>query len=163
MLTFALCKETVNIVNTDLIETGMLLDLFEVGYKNAYVSVMDLYSRNNEPLVRIETILPNVGRLCLYQTFDEKLDEQIPEFKVFCSCATAPRVIKKIKNANLLHRAVHIIYMCRDYFASHIEHTLYQNQDLINRLNINQKIAMRSYNQHAKTYNRFLNSLIKQK
>ena len=51
-------------MNKNQIELNLLLDLFEAGYQNAFVSSMDLFNDHNLHLTRIEIILQNVGRLC---------------------------------------------------------------------------------------------------
>lgn len=135
-----------NIYDTKI---NVLLDLFEAGYKNAYVSVMDFYSQQNNLYTRIEMVLPNVGRLCLYQTFCEVLDTQMPHITVFYSSADKPNISNRIDNADLLKRSMNIIYSARKYFAEHPEYTLISG-DLVKRIANNQKIAKKQYEKIVK-------------
>ncbi len=135
-----------NIYDTKL---NVLLDLFEAGYRNAYVSIMDFNSPQNNSYVRIEMILPNVGRLCLYQTFCEVLDVQIPHITILYSSADEPKIRNRISNADLLKRSVNIIYSARQYFDEHPEYTLIES-DLVKRAANNQRIAKKEYEKIVK-------------
>ncbi len=135
-----------NIYDTKL---DVLLDLFEAGYRNAYVSIMDFSSSQNNPYVRIEMVLPNVGRLCLYQTFREAFDVQIPDITVFYSCADKPNIRNRVINPDLLKRSANIIYKTRNYFNEHPEYTLVEN-GLAKKIVNNQRIAKKQYEKIAK-------------
>ena len=125
-------------------KTGFMLDLFNVGYKNAYVSVMNFYSHRNNFYHRIEIFLPNVGRLCLYQIFDESSDEQIPHIDIFYTSATEPNIRTKMQGGALFECAARIIYKTKEYFETHPEHIV-QNGDLLKKLKNNEKIMRKQY------------------
>ena len=132
----------------------------ENGYKNAFVSSMDLFSKNNEPIKRIEIYLANVGVLRLYQTFEDMGDIQIPTFHVFYS---VNNIRTKIQNPILKKRAIDISYNALKYFENHPEHTVIDEKDLITKIKHNRGIMKRLYEKHLKTYNRFIKPLENQK
>ena len=133
----------------DNAKLSFLLDLFQSGYKNAYVSVMDFVSDKNESCHRTEIFLPNVGRLCLYQSFDESLDEQIPYIKVFYFNAALSDTEIQITDTRLLNRAINIIYKIKQYYEQHPEHSAY-GTDLIRRIKNNQKFLAKRQAASAK-------------
>ena len=143
-------------------QTKILLDLFNAGYKNAYVSSMYFTSKQNNDYHRIEIFLPNVGCLCLYQTFRDILDEQIPHMTVFYSSAATPNIITKIKNPDLLNRAIRIIYNARDYFEAHPEY-MGSNDGLLKRVQSNQKLFQKRYNFLSKKHTGVLQIFTRQK
>jgi hypothetical protein len=132
-----------------------LLDLFDAEYNKAYVSVVDFVSVRDIYYHRIEMILPNVGRLCLYQKFVDFLDEQIPYIDVFYSIANTPNLNKKIKNTDLLKRATQIIFKANKFFENHPEY-LVNNDSLIKRIRNNQKMLQKHYKQNLRIKNSFL-------
>ena len=93
------------------------LGLFYAGYQNAYMSVIPLFAGNwNE---RIELVLPNVGRLCLYQGFvDDDSGSQIPNFKVFYSFTSDMKTRTRIQSEPELSMAIDLIYTTKRYFES---------------------------------------------
>ena len=95
------------------------LDLFRAGYKNAYMSVIDLSFLNNSWTTRIEIVLPNVGRLCLYQGFTE-IDSgaQIPKYKAFYSFASNMNFRTAINSEYALGKAVKLVYETKKYIES---------------------------------------------
>jgi hypothetical protein len=143
-------------------QTKVLLDLFNAGYKNAYMSSMYFVSKQNNDYNRIEIFLPNVGRLCLYQTFCDVLDAQIPNMTVFYSSVAAPNITTKITNPDLLNRAIHIIYNARDYFEAHPEHTV-TNDSLLKRMQLNEKLFQKRYEATSKKHNGVLQIFTRQK
>ena len=132
-----------------------LLDLFDAGYDKAYVSVVDFVSVRGVCYHRIEMILPNVGRLCLYRKFVEFLDEQIPHIDVFYSIANTPYLKTKIKNTDLLKRATQIICKANKFFENHPEHFV-NNDSLIKRIQNNQKMLQKYHKKNLKMQNGFL-------
>lgn len=95
------------------------LGLFDAGYKNAYMSVIDL--KRSDWTTRIELVLPNVGLLHLYQGFDENDNgEQIPKFKVFYAFASNMNIRTAVQNSSELSMAVNLVYKARRYFESDV-------------------------------------------
>ena len=154
VLTLCGYENRVNTLTTEQYKSSCLLDLFQAGYKNAYVSVIDLYSRYNRPLVRIEMIVPNVGSLRLYQTFVE-IDEQIPDFKVFYTSADKPFVRTMIKKPVLLNRAIRIIYGCKKYFETHPD-TEKPDSQILSIIKSNKRLVDKKYKQILETRNQTL-------
>lgn len=121
---------------------SFLLDLFNAGYKHAYLSVMNCLSEQNYDYYRIEIVLPNVGRLCLHQSFKDILDEQIPYVEVFCSSADETIINEKIENMDLLKRATKIVYTARDYFERHPEYIV-ADKNLMKTIKGNQELLQK--------------------
>ena len=144
-------------MKTDL---DFLLDLFDAGYEKAYVSVVDFVSVQDIYYHRIEMILPNVGRLCLYQKFVDFMDEQIPHIDVFYSIANMPNLNKKIKNVDLLKRAVKIICKSNKFFEMHPEY-ISDNDGLIKKIKNNQEMFKKQYRNHIQKQRGFLQSLFR--
>ena len=138
-----LAKRLTHLQNHEM-EINFLLDLFDAGYHNAYVSTINFFSVHNNFYHRIEIVLPNVGRLYLYQSFDETLDEQIPHFDVFYTNAAHPNIRTKIQSRAFAERAVRIIYKAKSYFESHPEYVA-NNNDLIKRIKTNEIFARKQY------------------
>ena len=130
-------------------QESLLLDLFDAGYKNAYVSVIDFSSNQNNDYCRVEIFLPNVGRLCLYQTFVDVLDVQIPHIDIFYFTIANPNQRTKIINQDLLKRAAGIIYKTKRYFENHNECELSDNE-VIKRSFVNQKLVRKQNERYAK-------------
>ena len=95
-------------------QLSLFLDLMNAGYKNAYVSFVEFDFGETQ----IEIILQNVGTLCVNQSFNESNDEQFPQFKVSYIIASCPKVSMKLRNPDLIYRAVRIAYECKKYFES---------------------------------------------
>ena len=108
----------------------------------------------------VEMILPNVGRLCLYQKFVDFMDEQIPHIDVFYSIANTPHIKTKIKKADLLKRAVQIVCKTNKFFEMHPEHIV-DNDDLIKKIKNNQKMFQKQYRNHVQKQRGFLQSLFR--
>ena len=106
---------------------------------------MDLYSRDRQPLVRIEMFVPNVGGLRLYQTFME-IDEQVPVFKVFYTSADKPLVRTMIKKPILLNRAIKIIYGFKKYCEDQPNADVLDTQ-MLDIIKSNKKLADKKYTQ----------------
>ncbi len=136
-------------MNKNDTEINFLLGLFQAGYKNAYVSLMNFQTPLNNSYHRINMVLPNVGRLCLYQTFVEVLDEQIPHTDIFYSDALNPNIITKIHNKDLVYRAANIIYTTEKYFEQHPEHIVTDDNftEIIKR---NQKLFQKQQEKMSK-------------
>lgn len=134
-------------MTTEHIKLSFLLDLFNSGHDNMYMSHIELTTNDNQSVNRIEVILPNVGRLCLYQRFIENADgEQLPDFCVFYTYATSPNVRTKIKNHEILSKAVRVIYDCKKYCEQHPESKIGRiNNFIINTIIRNQKLAQKLY------------------
>ncbi len=141
-------------------EVDFLLDLFDAEYEKAYVSVVDFISVRDIPYHRIEMILPNVGRLCLYQKFVDFMDEQIPHIDVFYSIANMPNVKTKIKNADLSKRAAQIIFKANKFFETHPEY-ISNNDGLIKKIKNNQEMFKKQYRNHIQKQRGFLQSLFR--
>ena len=137
----------------------LFLDLINAGYKNALVSVVDFDFGETQ----IEIILQNVGTLRVNQSFNEINDEQRPNFEVSYIIASHPKILQKIENHDLIHRAVHIAYDCKKYFESHPEYVVNQENDLIKIIRKNKNMIQKMYEKHQKTRNCWLLSLDKQK
>ena len=149
----------VNTFNMDDKQLSLFLDLINAGYKNALVSVVDF----NFGETQIEIILQNVGTLRVNQSFNEINDEQRPNFEVSYIIASHPKILQKIENHDLKHRAVHIAYDCKKYFESHPEHIVDQESSLIKRIRKNKDKILQIYKEHQRTRNRWLSPLYKQK
>lgn len=132
-----------NIYNLNL-KTDFLLSLFDVGYKNAYFSTMDFVSNQNNNYNRIELVLPNVGRLCLYQTFIDVLDEQVPHFDIFYYDDVSPNIRTKITDIYLSQRATRIIYKAKKFFESNPGY-IRTSDDLIKVIKSNQNMLYKQY------------------
>lgn len=150
-------------MNKSQFELDFLLGLFEVGYQNAYVSSMDLCDGNGSHLTRIEMVLQNVGRLCLYQDFKE-LDggEQVPNFTVFYYCATNPNVRTKIINRKSLIRAINIVYKTKRFMENNPQNTI-KDDGLFNRSQKNKELALKLYEKQMKKRQPFFQMLYKHK
>lgn len=146
----------------DYAKLDFLLDLFCAGYKNAYVSVMDIVSEHNISYTRIELFLPNVGRLCLHQSFDESLDEQIPCYKVFCSNAIMPTKEIQIQNPEFLKRAAWVVYKAKEFFETHPEYMV-TDENLMQRIESNQKLLKKQHDIYSKKHRGILQSFTKEK
>ena len=106
------------------------LGLFRAGYKNAYMSVMDLSFLNNSWTTRIEIVLANVGRLCLYQGFVETdSGAQIPKYKVFYSFASNMNYRTAIKLPDAWSKAVRLVYDTKKYLEASKD--VQKNSDMI--------------------------------
>lgn len=131
------------------LKLDFLLDLFDAHYKNAYVSVMDFTPDQKNPCQKIEIFLQNVGRLSLYQSFDERLDEQIPYMEVFCFNSVISNTEIQITDATLLNRAVKIIYKAKQFFENHPEYSA-SGTDLMRRIKNNQNFLQKRHAACAK-------------
>ena len=151
-------------MNKNQIELNLLLDLFEAGYQNAFVSSMDLFNDHNLHLTRIEIILQNVGRLCLYQDFTELVDgEQVPRFTVFYYDAAHTNIRTKIKDKQLLKTAVNIVYKTKKYIESDPKNEIIFDHELIERTKHNMALANTLYEKRAKKLTPFFQMLYKHK
>lgn len=144
------------------IQESLLLDLFDAGYKNAYVSVMNFSSNQNNDYCRIEIFLPNVGRLCLYQTFVDVLDVQIPHIDIFYWTFANPNQRTKIINRDLLKRATCIVYKIKRYFENHDEYKMSENE-VIKRAFVNQKLIRKQTEKYTKRHLGFLQTFTKKR
>ena len=149
----------VNTFNMDDKQLSLFLDLINAGYKNALVSVVDFDFGETQ----IEIILQNVGTLRVNQSFNEINDEQRPNFEVSYIIASHPKILQKIENHDLKHRAVRIAYDCKKYFESHPEHIVDQESSLIKRIRKNKDKILQIYKEHQRTRNRWLLPLDKHK
>lgn len=144
-------------LNTNEVKIDFLLDLFDAGFQNAYVSLID-----NTFCNRIEIVLPNVGCLSLHQTFDESSDIQIPQIDVFYSVASEINKEVKITNIDLSKRATKIVYKIRKYFESHPEYFV-MDKDLMKRAKNNQKLLQKQHNAYIKKRYGVLQTFVKEK
>ena len=125
------------------IKLSYLLDLFQAGQSCAYLSVINSYSKDNQPLQRIEMVVPNVGSLRLYQTFIEQ-DEQIPVIKIFYTFADRPSMSSIIYNKTLFYRALKIVYDCKKYCELR-PYTEFRDDTITKKIIKNKKLAHRIY------------------
>ena len=151
-------------MNKSQIELDLLLDLFEAGYKNAYVSSMDLFNGHGSHLTRLEIVLQNVGRICLFQNFIE-LDggEQVPNFTVFYNDAVHPNIRTKITDRQSLGKSVTIAYKTKKYMETAPENLVRSDNDLFERTKKNSELAIKLYERHIKKRIPFFQMLYKQK
>ncbi len=151
-------------MNKSQIELEFLLNLLDAGCKNAYISSIDLFNDHGSHLTRIEMILQNVGRLCLYQDFTELVDgEQVPRFTVFYYDAAHTNIRTKIKDKQLLKTAVNIVYKTKKYIESDPKNEIIFDQELIERTKHNMALANTLYEKRAKKLTPFFQMLYKQK
>jgi hypothetical protein len=141
----------------------LFLDLLHAGLKRAYFAVMDTSDKDNKPIQRMEIFLQNVGSLCLYQSFEEQDDIQIPKIKVFYSLANEPNAQTEIENIELKLRAIHIVYNTKKYFEQKPEHTIIDEQDLIKKVRHNEQMAKKNYARYMNRIAYFWKSLYKEK
>ena len=147
---YAIGKRLTHLNKSD-IQESLLLDLFDAGYKNAYVSVINFSSNQNNDYCRIEIFLPNVGRLCLYQTFVDVLDVQIPRIDVFYFTVANQNQRTKIINRDLLKRATYIVYKTKRYFENHQKYEM-SDDEVIKRSFANQKLIRKQTENYAKRH-----------
>ena len=128
------------------IKLDFLLDLFDAEYTKSYVSVIELFNDHGSNLTRIEVILQNVGRLCLYQNFIE-LDggEQVPYFTVFYSDSIHKNIRTKITSVNSLNYAIKVVYKSKKYMENNPSGRIVSSDDLIKRTKKNKELADKLY------------------
>lgn len=130
-----------------------LLDLFAANYTHAYLSVMEFKSVKNNDYNRIELIVANVGRLCMYQKFEEtEFDDQRPVFKVFYSSAIDNNQRTLIQSPKLLSKAINIIYKCKKYYEQNPQIKMLNNDSVLRAINNNEKLLIKSYELNKKQH-----------
>ena len=130
----------------DEIKLSFLLDLFNAGFECAYFSVAEFTSEFNTPYVRMEMIVPNVGRLCLYQTFIENdSGEQIPTAKVFYTSATQNNIRSLIKSPALVRKAALIIYKTKRFCENNPQYKIGSDKELEKIVARNKKLLTKQY------------------
>ena len=135
-----------------------------MGYKNAFVSSMDLFNDHNLHLTRIEIILQNVGRLCLYQDFTELVDgEQVPRFTVFYYDNAHKNIRTKITDKQSLKTAVNIVYKTKSFIENDTKNEIIFEHDLIERAKKNGVLAKKLYDRHVKKLSPFFQMLYRHK
>ena len=128
------------------IKLSFLLDLFNAGFNRAYFSVAEFTSEFNTPYVRMEMIVPNVGRLCLYQTFVENyLGEQIPTAKIFYTSATQNNIRSLIKSPALVRKAALIIYKTKRFCENNPQYKIGSDKELEKIVARNKKLLTKQY------------------
>ena len=128
------------------IKLSFLLDLFNAGFNRAYFSVAAFTSEFNTPYVRMEMIVPNVGRLCLYQTFIENdSGEQIPTAKVFYTSATQNNIRSLIKSPALVRKATLIIYKTKRFCENNPQYKIGSDKELEKIVARNKKLLTKQY------------------
>jgi len=143
-------------MNTDKEKTEFLffLNLLDANQENAYVSCMNIIRKYAEPLDRIEILLPNVGRLCYYQTFiEDDIGNQIPQIKIFYGLYNNKkiRVYKLMKDNNLAVKAATLALNISQNKRESIYDTnlVSSDTDIINSIKRNQKLF---YKYHKKVF-----------
>lgn len=133
------------------IKLDTLLDLFDSGHKNAYVSVMDVFNGDGLNITRLEIFLQNVGTLRLYQSFIENFDgEQFPSFVVFYTDATNSNIHTKITDKQLLNKAISIVYKTKKYMENNPDASIKNNTEIISKTRHNTALALKLYEKHLK-------------
>lgn len=131
------------------IKLSFLLDLFNTSYRKAYFSVAEFNSQRNVPYVRMEMIIPELGRLCLYQTFIENDGgEQIPSFKVYYYSADNKNLRTLIIHPDLLKKALGIIYKTKKFCEDNPWFQIESDKDLVERDLKNKKYLKKIYEQN---------------
>ena len=137
------------------IKLSFLLDLFNTSYNKAYFSVAEFNSQRNVSYVRMEMIIPELGRLCLYQTFAENYDgEQIPYFKVYYYSADNKNLRTSIIYDDLLKKAVGIIYKTKKFCEDNPWFQIESDKDLSERNSKNKKYLKKIYEQNLQNNKR---------
>lgn len=130
----------------DEIKLSFLLDLFNAGFERAYFSVAEFTSEFNTQYTRMEMIVPNVGRLCLYQTFIENdSGEQIPTAKVFYTSATQNNIRTLIKSPKLIRKAALIIYKTKRFCENNPQYRISSDKELEKIVERNKKLLTKQY------------------
>lgn len=130
----------------DEIKLSFLLDLFDAGFNRAYFSVAEFTSNFNTVYMRMEMIVPNVGRLCLYQTFDENdSGEQIPTVKIFYTSATQNNIKTLIKSPEFVRKASLIIYKTKRFCENNPQYKIDSDKELETIIERNKKLLVSQY------------------
>ncbi|MCQ2575030.1 MAG: hypothetical protein MJ156_02925 [Alphaproteobacteria bacterium] len=128
----------------------LLLDLLSANQENAYVSCMSICRKKLGPLERIEVFLPNVGRLCYYQSFIENWDGiQIPKIRIsYGFCRNKKISVYRFMNDETLSikAARLVVNMYRNKQLS-VENTnvFSKDEDVIKRIKKNQNLFYKYY------------------